>query len=136
VTKLTIIVFSFVEYPVGGGRIRPKYVGGLSHVCVLLYVITVNIHEYTWRLVLLQETWIILNLRSLMYKNAVSFIARQIIIPKLSATSISQHKQDGDNIILSYSQTKFHESVRWNVGITTHSFPSLEKVNIALRFFC
>jgi len=33
-TELTIMVFSFVEYPPEGGRKRPKYVWVLSHFCL------------------------------------------------------------------------------------------------------
>jgi hypothetical protein len=46
--KLAIMVFSFFDYPPEGGRKRSKYVGVWSHVCVLLYLITVELFQYTY----------------------------------------------------------------------------------------
>jgi len=62
----------------------------------------------------MHETWIILNLRSKLRE-----CARQIIIPKLSV--ISQHKQGGSKIILSYSRAELDEDICRNGGVTAHS---------------
>ena len=46
-TQLAIIVFIFVEYSSEDGRKRSKHVGDLPHVCILLYLIRVQLLEYT-----------------------------------------------------------------------------------------
>jgi len=39
---------------------RLNVLGGLPHVCMLLYLIIVQLLEYIWRFVLLHGTWTIL----------------------------------------------------------------------------
>jgi len=41
--KLAIIVFLFVEYLPEDGRKRPKLVEGLLNVCIMLYLIIVQL---------------------------------------------------------------------------------------------
>jgi hypothetical protein len=47
-TLLATIVFFFVEYVPEDGRKRLKHVGGLPHVCISLYIITVQILVCTY----------------------------------------------------------------------------------------
>jgi hypothetical protein len=63
-----------------------------------------------------------------MLHEVINFIARQIINPKLSV--IYQHKQDGNKIILSYSQAELHEGVCWNEGIPKLSLSYVRKNSI------
>ena len=45
------ITICFNEYLPEDGRKRPRHIGGLPHVCILLYLIIVQLLEYIWRLV-------------------------------------------------------------------------------------
>jgi hypothetical protein len=49
VTYVAIIVFSSVGIPPQDGRKIPKHVAGLTNVCLLLYLIIVQLLEYVWR---------------------------------------------------------------------------------------
>jgi hypothetical protein len=56
-TWIVITVFFIVKDLTEDGQKRPKYVAGLPHVSILLYLITVQLLEYVWWLVLLHRTW-------------------------------------------------------------------------------
>jgi hypothetical protein len=43
---IALTVFFFIEHLPEEGPERQKYVGGLSHVCILLYLIIVLFLEY------------------------------------------------------------------------------------------
>jgi hypothetical protein len=46
-TLLVFFLFLFFQFLPENGRKLSKYMGGLQHVCVLLYLITVQIYERT-----------------------------------------------------------------------------------------
>ena len=46
--EVAIIVFFFVEYQPENGRKKKKRVGGLPHICTLLYLIIVQLLEYIY----------------------------------------------------------------------------------------
>ena len=64
-TSLAIILFFPVAYLLERGRNTPKDVGDLSLVCMLLYLILVQLFEYIYiyRIVLLHGTRMLLKIR-------------------------------------------------------------------------
>ena len=47
-TYVAITVCFFVEYLPGDGRKEPKHVAALPHVCILLYLIVMQLVEYIY----------------------------------------------------------------------------------------